>query len=149
MRISSRSSIVSHGGCGHRDVSVGPWCFGSASRTSLVQRVPTPFGIRLRQTQEVLAVVRSLFAAAQPAIDDRGLTLIGIAIANLGADLPRQLSLPLGTEDGAVLDGALDEIRDRFGTAAITRAVLLGRSSGLTMPLLPGDDAPDEPSADG
>ena len=81
------------------------------------------------------------------AIDRRGLTLIGIAIANLEADLPRQLSLPLGAEDGAVLDGALDEIRDRFGSTAITRAVLLGRPAGLTMPLLPGDDAPGEQRA--
>ncbi len=116
--------------------------FSRATRSHTL-RCPTA------QTQAVLAVVRGLFAAAQPAIDDRGLTLIGIAIANLEADLPRQLSLPLGAEDGAVLDGALDEIRDRFGTAAITRAVLLGRSPGLTMPLLPGDDAPDEPPAAG
>jgi DNA polymerase IV len=28
-------------------------------------------------------------------------------------------------------------VRDRFGTAAITRAVLLGRSPGITMPMLP------------
>jgi DNA polymerase-4 len=28
-------------------------------------------------------------------------------------------------------------IRDRFGTAAITRAALLGRDPGLTMPKLP------------
>jgi DNA polymerase-4 len=70
--------------------------------------------------------------------------LIGVAITNLGPDLPRQLALPLEAEDREVLDGILDEIRDRFGSAAITRAVLLGRRPGLTMPLLPGDDAPGE-----
>jgi 2,3-bisphosphoglycerate-independent phosphoglycerate mutase len=37
----------------------------------------------------------------------------------------------------AALDAALDEVRDRFGTAAVTRAVLLGRDSGFAMPLLP------------
>ena len=34
-------------------------------------------------------------------------------------------------------DTALDEVRARFGPTAITRAVLLGRDRGLSMPLLP------------
>ena len=38
---------------------------------------------------------------------------------------------------GDALDDALDDVRDRFGTAAITRAVLLGREQGLPVPLLP------------
>jgi molybdate transport system regulatory protein len=33
--------------------------------------------------------------------------------------------------------GLDDLVRDRFGTDAITRAVLLGRDRGLTVPLLP------------
>jgi DNA polymerase-4 len=35
------------------------------------------------------------------------------------------------------LDAVLDELRDRFGPKAVTRAVLLGRESGLSVPLLP------------
>ena len=31
----------------------------------------------------------------------------------------------------------LDDVRDRYGTGAITRAVLLGRDQGFTVPLLP------------
>ena len=88
-------------------------------------------------TQVVLAVARGLLVAARPSIERRGLTLIGVAIANLDDDLPRQLCLPFDPEDGAVLDGALDEIRNRFGSSAVTRAVLLGRPSGLTVPQLP------------
>ena len=89
------------------------------------------------QTQAVLAAARSLFAAALPLVEHRGLTLIGIAIANLEDDLPCQLSLPLDVESSELLDAALDEIRNRFGSTAVTRAVLLGRPSGMTVPLLP------------
>jgi DNA polymerase-4 len=89
------------------------------------------------QTQVVLAAARSLFDSALPMIDRRGLTLIGVAIANLDDDLPMQLCLPLDPDDGAQLDAALDEIRSRFGSSAVTRATLLGRPTELTVPLLP------------
>ena len=48
-----------------------------------------------------------------------------------------QLALPLDRRRPAALDAALDDVRDRFGTEAITRAVLLGRDPGVSMPLLP------------
>jgi DNA polymerase-4 len=35
------------------------------------------------------------------------------------------------------LDRTLDDVRDRFGTAAITRGALVGRDAGLTVPVLP------------
>jgi DNA polymerase IV len=89
------------------------------------------------QTQVILAAARSLFNAAAPLIDRRGLTLIGVAIANLDDDLPVQLCLPIDADEGAVLDAALDEIRNKFGADAVTRAALLGRRTGLAMPLLP------------
>ena len=47
-----------------------------------------------------------------------------------------QLVLPFDAAGGAALVQAVDEIRDRYGTAAITRAVLLRRRAGLEMPLL-------------
>ena len=31
----------------------------------------------------------------------------------------------------------MDGVRDRFGNAAITRGVLVGRDPGIVMPLLP------------
>ena len=37
----------------------------------------------------------------------------------------------------ASLDATLDELRDRFGSTAVTRAVLLGRDQGISVPLLP------------
>jgi DNA polymerase-4 len=70
-------------------------------------------------------------------IQRQGLTLVGVSVANLEDDRAVQLALPFDCHAGDALDAALDEVRDRFGSTAITRAVLLGRDSGLTVPLLP------------
>jgi DNA polymerase-4 len=89
------------------------------------------------ETQTILATARGLLAASQPMIARQGLTLVGVAISNLQDDLPVQLELAAERHRFAALDAALDEVRHRFGTAAITRGVLLGRDQGWTMPLLP------------
>jgi DNA polymerase-4 len=89
------------------------------------------------ETETILAAARGLLATALPLIERQGLTLVGIAVANLDDDLPVQLELPFAWRRGAALDAALDEVRRRFGTAAVTRAVLLGRDQGLSVPLLP------------
>jgi DNA polymerase-4 len=70
-------------------------------------------------------------------IQRRGLTLVGVAINNLDDDIPLQLALPFDRRSSHALDIAVDEVRDRFGRTAVTRAVLLGREPRLTMPLLP------------
>ena len=88
-------------------------------------------------TQTVLDTARALLATATPMIERQGLTLVGVAVANLDNDDAVQLTLPLDRHSGSALDAALDEIRVRFGTGAITRAVLLGRDQGLTVPMLP------------
>ncbi len=88
-------------------------------------------------TAAVLATVRALLDSAMPLVEQAGLTLVGVSIANLdGADVV-QLELPFAARDPGRLDGALDAIRDRYGSASITRAVLLGRDPGLTVPMLP------------
>jgi DNA polymerase-4 len=89
------------------------------------------------ETQDVLDTARALLAASMPLIERRGITLVGVAVANLQNDLPSQLVLPFDRRSRAALDAAVDDIRNRFGLAAITRAVLLGRETGWTMPLLP------------
>ena len=88
-------------------------------------------------THTVLSAARGLLAATMPMIEHRGLTLVGVSVANLDDDRAVQLALPFDRFSGGALDAALDEVRERFGPAAITRAVLLGRDPGLTMPLLP------------
>jgi DNA polymerase IV len=86
-------------------------------------------------TQVILVAARALLAAAVPLIAARGITLVGVAVTNLehGA---AQLQLPFDPHSDA-LDAALDDVRSKFGTRAITRAVLLGRQREIEMPLLP------------
>jgi DNA polymerase-4 len=88
------------------------------------------------QTQMVLVTVRALLAAATPMIERQGLTMIGVAVGNLDGGGAVQLTLPFDRDRGA-LDVALDDVRERFGSTAVTRAVLLGRDPGLSMPMLP------------
>jgi DNA polymerase-4 len=88
-------------------------------------------------TWTILTAARDLLAAAQPELDRRGLTLVGIAVTSLVDDRAVQLALPLDPHGGEALDAALDEVRNRFGRDAVTRAVLLGRDPGWTPPLLP------------
>jgi DNA polymerase IV len=88
-------------------------------------------------TETILATARALLATATPLIERQGLTLIGVAVASLDDDVPSQLVLPFERGSYDALDAVLDEVRVRFGPNAITRAVLLGRDQGLTMPLLP------------
>jgi DNA polymerase-4 len=86
------------------------------------------------QTETILAVARGLLASSMPMIRTEGITLIGITFTNLADDSAIQLALPLGRP---AVDGTVDEVRDRFGSKAITRAVLLGRDHGQSVPLLP------------
>jgi DNA polymerase-4 len=90
------------------------------------------------ETRTILAAERELFAAAMPAIQRQGLTLLGVALANLDDDGGGiQLGLPFDRRRAGALDATLDDVRDRYGADAIVRAVLLNRDQGIAMPLLP------------
>jgi DNA polymerase-4 len=94
-------------------------------------------------TEAVLAAARTLVAAARPLIAERGLTLIGFAVANIDRDGAQQMELPFGGPaerrpvDTTGIDAAIDRVRGRYGTAAVTRGVLLGRHREEDMPMLP------------
>jgi DNA polymerase-4 len=107
--------------------------FGDYSRATRSLTLPDATA----RTQEILDTARALFATAMPLISERGLTLIGLSLTNLENEVPLQLPIPFTRRPDAALDAALDVIRDRFGSTAVTRAVLLGRDSGFAMPLLP------------
>jgi DNA polymerase-4 len=89
------------------------------------------------QTQTILATARELLATAMPLIERRGITLVGVALSNLADDGAIQLALPFARDRAGALDTTIDDVRERFGAGAITRAVLLGRDHGPTVPLLP------------
>ena len=84
-------------------------------------------------TERILAAARELVAQALPTLEQRGLTLVGISVSNLDDDA--QLVLPFDRNEE--LDAVLDLVRERFGSDAIVRAALLGRSPGIAMPMLP------------
>ena len=88
-------------------------------------------------TRTILAAVRGLLSSATPMIERKGLTLVGIAVGNLSSDTAIQLVLPFDRRSSGALDAAVDNVNERFGSGAITRAVLLGRNPGPSVPLLP------------
>jgi DNA polymerase IV len=91
------------------------------------------------QTRQILDAVRELLATATPMIERQGITLVGISVGNLHDDAAVQLALPFDRRRGGAdgLDAAIDEVHDRFGSTAVTRAVLLGRDRSPSVPLLP------------
>jgi DNA polymerase-4 len=88
-------------------------------------------------TNAILATARDLLTVAAPIIERRGITLVGISVANLHDGRAVQLTLPFDRRGSEALDAALDEVWQRFGSRALIRAVLLGRGRGVEMPLLP------------
>jgi DNA polymerase IV len=89
--------------------------FADFSRATRSRTLPHPTA----GTGAILAAARTLLAAARPMIERRGITLLGITVANLSHEA--QLELPLDPRVDPALDLAIDEIRKRFGTGAIRR----------------------------
>jgi DNA polymerase-4 len=107
--------------------------FDDFSRASRSHTLPWPTA----HTATILAAARALLLTAMPMIERQGVTLVGVAVANLDDSGCLQLTLPFDRQAGSALDAALDQVRERFGSDAIGRAVLLGRDQGLSVPLLP------------
>jgi DNA polymerase-4 len=107
--------------------------FRDFSRATRSHTLPWPTA----HTGTILAVARGLLAAMTPTVEREGLTLVGVAVANLENADAVQLLLPFDRHGGDAVDAAVDEVRARFGRQAVTRAVLVGRDTGLSVPLLP------------
>ena len=108
--------------------------FGDYARATRSRTLRQPTA----ETETVRSVALALLDGAMPAIARRGVTLLGIAVSSLtAARVGVQLALPLERRPSVRLDAALDELRERFGPTAVTRASLLGRDPGLAAWLLP------------
>ncbi|OBF10120.1 DNA polymerase IV [Mycobacterium sp. ACS4331] len=105
--------------------------FGRATRSHTLPRATSA-------TEPILAAARDLVGAAAPLTAERGLTLIGFAVSHIDCSGAAQLELPFGRHpEHETVDRAVDDVRRRFGNAALTRGVLVGRDHGVEMPLLP------------
>jgi DNA polymerase IV len=89
------------------------------------------------QTRAILDTAHALLVAARPLIEERGITLVGVAVGNLDSDGAVQLELPFDDPHDDGLDSALDAVRDRFGSSSVTRAASLGRELNPSVPILP------------
>lgn len=107
--------------------------FGDFTRISRSHTLPESTA----HTHTVLSAARRLLAGAMPLIRQRGVTLLGVAVANLTDAAAYQPELPFDRHSGEALDAALDAVRERFGARSVTRANLLHRAPGVTVPLLP------------
>jgi DNA polymerase-4 len=105
--------------------------FDDFTRATRSHTLPSPTS----GTVAILETAEGLLASSMALIEERGITLVGLALSNLTEDRADQLDLPVDRRRG--LDHALDTVRDRYGAEAITRAVLLGRNTGYEMPVLP------------
>lgn len=88
-------------------------------------------------TAAIVAAARTLLRANAELIRTKGLTLIGVSLANLDSADATQLELPFRNAPSLELDRAMDGVRARFGSTALTRAAMLGRDPGIAVPLLP------------
>ena len=107
--------------------------FDDSSRATRSRTLP----YATANTQTILTAARELLTIAVPLIQRQGITLVGISVTNLADGRRGQLMLPLDEQWSDTLDVAVDEVRERFGSASVVRAVLLGRGRGIDMPLLP------------
>jgi DNA polymerase-4 len=112
--------------------------WGDFTRATRSKTLPHPTS----STATILTTLRSLLLAERETINRRGLTLLGLSITNLSSSQDLQLELPLEGPATQALDSTIDAIRDRFGTATISRARLLNTPTRTSAWLMP-DDSPE------
>lgn len=107
--------------------------FRDSSRVTRSRTLPQATSV----TRTLADTALELLDAAMPLIADKGCTLIGVSITGLSDAKSVQLALPFDGNRDDGLDKALDNVRDRFGSAAVGRGALLRHGEGLSVPMLP------------
>ena len=114
------------GACAAPIASGGPSSCGCASTTSRARRARTRCRGRPRTPRRSSRRAQALLAAARPL--DRasaGLTLVGVSVANLDDDRRASSSCRSTTPTWRSTRRST-EVRERFGSKSVTRAVVLG-----------------------
>lgn len=106
--------------------------FGDFTRSTSSHTLSRPTA----HTVTVLDVARRLLESRAGDIKAKGITLIGVSVGSLD-DNPAQLALPIDVTSGAELDEAIDAVRGKYGSKSLRRAVQLGSTDHLAVPLLP------------
>ncbi len=117
-----------------------------SSFETLTRSRTVPQATASRHEIRVVAADLAAILMRERAVLEEGIRLLGVGVSGLVDEVVQQLSLdelfelegdaPSTSPATASADGAIDEIRDRFGTSAIGSARLLGRR-GLD-PKVPG-----------
>jgi DNA polymerase-4 len=102
--------------------------FADFSRITRSQTLPAA----MTNSAELLAALRELLAGELDRIHERGITLLGITLANL--DDGAQLELDFTGPGGDEIDAAVDAVKQRFGRDAISRGAMIGRDPGFAAP---------------
>lgn len=106
--------------------------YGDFTQATRSQTLPEP----TCATDAILSTAKLLLSGVWAEAEERGLTKLGVAVSGLVGDDAVQLSLPFSKAQAGTIDGAVDEIRERFGTDALRRAALVNQTS-VEMPMLP------------
>lgn len=117
--------------------------FEDMSRASKSRALP----VVTTGTEVLLRFAREMFAELRSKAPHRPITLVGVSLEKLGSEGGVQLQLPIernpdlpedtGEAPGESLDSALDELRARFGSSAVTRASLVDLDASSASPVLP------------
>ncbi|MBJ7354393.1 MAG: DNA polymerase IV [Thermoleophilaceae bacterium] len=102
--------------------------FGDFSRITRSRTLPAPS----TSSAEFRAALRALLAPEMEQIHELGITLIGIALANL--DDGAQLELAFDGPGGHEIDATVDAVKERFGKDAIRRGAMVGKDQGFAAP---------------
>jgi DNA polymerase-4 len=102
--------------------------FGDFSRITRSRTLPAAS----TASEEFLAALRELLAGEMDQINELGVTLIGISLANL--DDGSQLELPFEGPGNHEIDAAVDAVKARFGKDAIRRGAMVGKDQGFAAP---------------
>jgi DNA polymerase-4 len=88
-------------------------------------------------TAVIHATASAMLDAAWPLVEVRGISLLGLSVGNLTDDDAVQLVLPFERSAADQLDTVVDAVRDRYGRAALQRAVTMRGDPGIQLPMLP------------